>query len=161
MYKVSIKINNQEEIIKLGYIITTYCQPNQVLALTGDLGAGKTTFTKGIGKALGVTRVINSPTFTIMKIYDTNKLNNIEKLYHLDVYRLSSSESDFELEEYFYLNGLTVIEWALIIEDLLPTDTWYIDINRLEETTRLINFTTSNLDLIKEIEEQGYEVIYR
>ena len=90
MYQIRIKINNEQEIINLGKILATNAHPNQVIALTGDLGAGKTTLTKGIGIALGIKRVINSPTFTIMKIYDTNNLNGIEKLYHLDVYRLSS-----------------------------------------------------------------------
>lgn len=161
MYQIKIKINNEQDIIKLGTILATNAYPNQVIALTGDLGAGKTTLTKGIGIALGVKRVINSPTFTIMKIYDTNNLNGIEKLYHLDVYRLSSSESDFELEEYFYLNGLTVIEWALIIEDLLPENTWYIDINRIEETTRSVLIKTTSLDLIKSIEGENYEIIHR
>ena len=156
-FKVSIK--SRDEMIQLGHTLVECAYPNLVIALVGDLGAGKTTLTKGIGEALGIKRVINSPTFTIMKVYDTTH-ETIKKLYHLDVYRLSSSESDFELEEYFYLNGLTVIEWALIIEDLLPDNTWYIDISRLEENTRCVLIKTTSEDLIKSIEGEKYEIIY-
>ena len=121
MKELTLKVIEDKKMIELGTILTSFAYPDLVIALTGDLGAGKTTFTKGIGLALGIKRVINSPTFTIMKIYDaTNKINGIEKLYHLDVYRVTSSSDDFELSEYFEMNGLTVIEWADIIEDLLP-----------------------------------------
>ena len=113
MNQICIKINSPEQMQKLGVDIVSCAYPNLVIALVGDLGAGKTTLTKGIGLALGIKRVINSPTFTIMKVYDTMHAN-IKKLYHLDVYRLTNSSSDFELEEYFYLDGLTVIEWAQI-----------------------------------------------
>lgn len=156
---IKIKIHNEEEIKKLAYDITSYATPTQVIALNGDLGAGKTTFTKGVGECLGVKRVINSPTFTIMKLYDvTNRVNGIDKLYHLDVYRLNDSSSDFELEEYFYQNGLTVIEWANIIDDMLPKDTWYLYIYRLTDTTRLIELKNFEEELIKKIGEK-YEVI--
>lgn len=160
MDEIKIKIHNEEEIKELGEWITSFASPSQVLALNGDLGAGKTTLTKGIGKYLGVNRVINSPTFTIMKVYDvTNQVNGIDKLYHLDVYRLTNSESDFELEEYFYQSGFTVIEWANIIEDLLPKDTWYLYIYRLSDTTRMVKFKNFNRDIIKKIGEK-YEVIH-
>lgn len=161
MEQLILKINSIEEIQQLAYDITYLALPSTVIALNGDLGAGKTTFTKGIGKALRVNRVINSPTFTIMKIYDAqNKVNNIEKLYHLDVYRLEDSSSDFELEEYFYQKGLTVIEWASIIEDILPKNTWKVDIYQLSSTTRkvvLSNFPTNKLEKLGE----KYEIISR
>ncbi len=159
MDKVRIKINNEEEIKQLASTITTFAMPNQVIALNGDLGAGKTTFTKGIGKTLGIQRVINSPTFTIMKVYAiTNHINGIDKLYHLDVYRLTDSQNDFELEEYFYQNGLTVIEWANIIEDLLPEYCWYINIYRLTDTTRIVELENFQNEVIKKIGEE-YEII--
>ena len=124
--------------------------------ISGFLGAGKTTFTKGIGQALGVERVINSPTFTIMKIYDvTNHVNDIKKLYHL-----VSSNDDFELEEYFYQNGLTIIEWANIIEDLLPEDTWVINIYRLSDVKRLVELKNFPDEVIKTIGEK-YEIVNR
>lgn len=160
-----IKVYGEEKMISLGEIITKYTRPNLVMALTGDLGAGKTTFTKGIGKALGIKRVINSPTFTIMKIYNAeNKVNGIDKLYHLDVYRLSSSGSDFELEEYFYLDGLTIIEWADIIYDLLPDDVWKMNIERVGEEARKVTLTFDssfdNTNLLNELKENNYEIIY-
>lgn len=79
MNELKIQINSIEEMWDFAKDLVKYCKPNQVIALNGDLGAGKTTFTKGIGQALGVERVINSPTFTIMKIYDvTNHVNDIK-----------------------------------------------------------------------------------
>ena len=81
MNKLVLKVVNQDNMIKLGTILTSFMYPNVVIAARGDLGAGKTTFTKGIGLALGVKRTVNSPTFTIMKIYEpTINVNNIEKL---------------------------------------------------------------------------------
>ena len=158
MNQISIKIHNEEEMKILGKVIAKKAYPNLVIALVGDLGAGKTTLTKGIGEALGVKRVINSPTFTIMKVYETTN-PTIQKLYHLDVYRLTDSSSDFELEEYFYMDGLTVIEWAHIIDDLLPHNAWEVEIIDLGNNERKVNIT-SNDELIREIGETNYEIIY-
>lgn len=161
MNELKIQINSTEEMWDFAKDLVKYCKPNQVIALNGDLGAGKTTFTKGIGQALGVERVINSPTFTIMKIYDvTNHVNDIKKLYHLDVYRIGSSNDDFELEEYFYQNGLTIIEWANIIEDLLPEDTWVINIYRLSDVKRLVELKNFPDEVVKTIGEK-YEIVNR
>ena len=158
MNQIKVKINTVEEMISLGELVATNATPNQVIALVGDLGAGKTTFTKGIGIALGIKRVINSPTFTIMKVYDT-KHPEIEKLFHLDVYRLTSSESDFELEEYFYMNGLTVVEWAHIIDDILPKNTWEIEIKDLGNNERLV-IINADINLVEKVSEAKYEIIY-
>ena len=161
MNELKIQINSIEEMWDFAKDLVKYCKPNQVIALNGDLGAGKATFTKGIGQALGVKRVINSPTFTIMKIYDvTNHVNDIKKLYHLDVYRIGSSNDDFELEEYFYQNGLTIIEWANIIEDLLPEDTWVINIYRLSDVKRLVELKNFPDEVVKTIGEK-YEIVNR
>lgn len=161
MNELKIQINSIEEMWDFAKDLVKYCKPNQVIALNGDLGAGKTTFTKGIGQALCVERVINSPTFTIMKIYDvTNHVNDIKKLYHLDVYRIGSSNDDFELEEYFYQNGLTIIEWANIIEDLLPEDTWVINIYRLSDVKRLVELKNFPDEVVKTIGEK-YEIVNR
>lgn len=160
MKELVLHIDSIEQMQKLAYDLTYLLKPSSVLALNGDLGAGKTTFTKGIGVALDIKRVINSPTFTIMKVYDVNeKVNGIDKLYHLDVYRLDDSASDFELEEYFYMNGLTVIEWATIIEDILPEDTMYIDIYRTGDTTRKVVLKNFSSKILDEIGEK-YEVIH-
>ena len=155
MNELKIQINSIEEMWDFAKDLVKYCKPNQVIALNGDLGAGKTTFTKGIGQALGVERVINSPTFTIMKIYDvTNHVNDIKKLYHLDVYRIGSSNDDFDQ------NGLTIIEWANIIEDLLPEDTWVINIYRLSDVKRLVELKNFPDEVVKTIGEK-YEIVNR
>ena len=163
MKALEVKIISVDEMINLGYIIGSISYPNLVIGLNGDLGAGKTVFTKGIGKYLGVKRVINSPTFTIMKIYDTNN-ETINNLYHLDVYRLDSADADFELEEYFYLDGLTIIEWSKIILDILPKDMWNVEINILSENERNVKLIVEDEVfeiLLKKLLEEKYEVIYR
>ncbi len=136
MYKMNkniktFKINNVDEIIALGEKIGRLAIPNLVITMNGDLGAGKTTMTKGIAKGLGITKIVNSPTFTIMKIYEGRMM-----LYHLDVYRITNPDSDFELEEYFENDGLCVIEWADQIKKLLPDSYININITRISENER-------------------------
>ena len=157
-YKFTSK--DEMDTIELAQNFESEKFPNMIICLNGELGSGKTVFTKGIGKYLGIKRTINSPTFTIMKIYDTQN-PIINKLYHLDVYRLDNSESDFELEEYFYLDGLTVIEWSIIIEDILPSDMWNVEITIENETTRVVKIIHNSLVLEEKIKEAKYEVIYR
>lgn len=96
-------------------------RPGQVIALRGDLGTGKTALTRFLAQALGVREHITSPTFTIVREYRSGRL----RLYHFDVYRIEDPEEMFELgyEEYFYGDGLCVIEWADRIAELLPEDT--------------------------------------
>ncbi|KYG33046.1 tRNA threonylcarbamoyladenosine biosynthesis protein TsaE [Alkalihalobacillus trypoxylicola] len=107
--------------------------PGAVLTLEGDLGAGKTHFTKGIAKGLGVKRVVNSPTFTIIKEY-SGRL----PLYHMDVYRLDDQFEEIGLEDYFYGQGVTVVEWASKIRPQLPKERLDIEIFRTGDTTRNI-----------------------
>lgn len=126
-------IKTEEEMINLGQKIGALVYPNMVITMNGNLGAGKTTITKGIGKAMGIKRVINSPTFTIMKIYE-GSLN----LYHLDVYRIENSESDFELEEYFYMGGVSVIEWSNNIKDLIPEDAINLEFEIQDDSSRIV-----------------------
>ena len=164
MKEVVVKVINQDAMINLGKILTTYMYPSLVIAARGDLGAGKTTFTKGIGLALGVKRTINSPTFTIMKIYEpTINVNNIEKLYHLDVYRLNDSSGDDALSEYFDLNGVSVVEWADIIDDLLPDNLWHITITNISLDERLFKLECNddtNMEKVKEtLRSNNYEII--
>lgn len=108
-------------------------KPNDVLALEGDLGAGKTTFTKGLAQGLEVKKTVNSPTFTIIKEY-----NGIMPLYHMDVYRLEDSYEDLGFDEYFEGGGVTVVEWAHIIEEQLPEELLNIRIKHGENDTRTI-----------------------
>ena len=164
MKEVVVKVINQDAMVNLGKILTQYMYPSLVIAARGDLGAGKTTFTKGIGLALGVKRTINSPTFTIMKIYEpTININNIEKLYHLDVYRLNDSSGDDALSEYFDLGGVSVVEWADIIEDLLPENLWHITITNISLNERLFKLELNddtNIESIKEtLRSNNYEII--
>ncbi|KAF0821544.1 tRNA (adenosine(37)-N6)-threonylcarbamoyltransferase complex ATPase subunit type 1 TsaE [Cytobacillus firmus] len=98
---------------KLGSLL----QPGDVLALEGDLGAGKTTFTKGLAKGLNITRNVNSPTFTIIKEY-----HGRYPLYHMDVYRVEDSFEDLGFDEYFDGNGVTVVEWAHLVKEQLPEE---------------------------------------
>ena len=124
-------IDNPNEIIELGKKIGNLAFPNMVITMEGDLGAGKTTMTKGIALGLEITSIVNSPTFTIMKIYN-GKLD----LYHLDVYRINDPYSDFELEEYFENNGVCVIEWAQQIKPILPDELLEIEIYDLGDNKR-------------------------
>ncbi|MGN8647970.1 tRNA (adenosine(37)-N6)-threonylcarbamoyltransferase complex ATPase subunit type 1 TsaE [Gracilibacillus sp. HCP3S3_G5_1] len=125
----------EEETRRLANKLAILLQPGDVLTLEGDLGAGKTTFTKGLGAGLGVTRTINSPTFTIVKEY----MGEIP-LYHMDVYRLENSEEDIGFDEYFNGDGITVVEWARFIEEFLPDERLQIQIKRVDEHTRKIIF---------------------
>ena len=104
-----------------------------LLCLEGDLGAGKTTFTKYFGKNMGIEDVINSPTFTIMKIYEGDL-----ELFHMDVYRLQGIGSDYDLEEYIYGDGVCVIEWYKNIMESLPEEKLVIEIEIIDATKRLL-----------------------
>lgn len=119
--------NNEEETMDFAERLGELLQPNQVITLDGDLGAGKTTFTKGLAKGLGVKRTVNSPTYTIVKEYRGRML-----LYHMDVYRLEDSEEDIGFDEYFSGEGVTVIEWSDYIHTFLP-DT-YLKIQMKKES---------------------------
>ena len=114
-----IETYNSKETFDIGFELGKKAKPGQVICLLGDLGVGKTVFTKGIGAGLGIVEDISSPTFTIIQQYDDGRI----PLYHFDVYRIGDVEEMFELgyEDYFYGNGLTLIEWANLIEEILPT----------------------------------------
>jgi tRNA threonylcarbamoyladenosine biosynthesis protein TsaE len=122
-----------EETEKFAKNLSEKLEPGDVITLEGDLGAGKTTFTKGLAKGLGIDKVIKSPTFTIIKEYKGSL-----PLYHMDVYRLEDSCEDLGFEEYFEGNGITVVEWASIISDYLPNSYLEILISHAEENERII-----------------------
>ena len=123
-----IHIANEKDTEKLGENIGQKVQPGTVIALIGDLGTGKTTLTKSIARGLGVTETVTSPTFNIIREYRSGRL----PLYHFDVYRIGDPDEMFELGyvEYFYGDGVCVVEWADIIEELLPEDAVVITIDR-------------------------------
>lgn len=129
----SFQTFNADETIELGKKIGKNLIPGNVVLLTGDLSAGKTTITKGIGASLGVKRVINSPTFTIVKEYNGNC-----PLYHLDLYRLDGLNNDFDLEDYIETDGVCVIEWPFQVSEILPKEYLEIKIERIDEFTRSI-----------------------
>ncbi len=105
--------------------------PGTVVLLSGDLGTGKTVFAQGFADGLGVDDIVNSPTFTIMNIYDNGRM----PLYHFDVYRIADSSEMEELgyEEYFYGDGVTLVEWPEMIEDIIPEDAARIKIEKNTE----------------------------
>ena len=117
-------IRGEKETEEFGRTLAENLEAGDVLALIGDLGTGKTTLTKSIAKGPGLKEMITSPTFTIVSEYFSGRL----PLFHFDVYRLSGEDEAFEagLEEYFDRGGICVIEWADIIEGLLPENTKYI-----------------------------------
>lgn len=129
-------INSEQETERLAYRIAEKLGPSDVLTLEGDLGAGKTTFTKSIAKGLGITRNVNSPTFTILKQYEGRL-----PLNHLDVYRLADSDEDLGWDELFYGDAVSIIEWAHLIKEDLPPERLAIQIHRLEDDKRKFSFT--------------------
>lgn len=119
MNMVKILTENEEETMNLAKKLTELLEPGMTLLLEGDLGAGKTTFTKGIGEGLGVKRIIKSPSYTIIREYQDGRL----PLYHIDLYRLDESEaSELGLEEYFEGDGITVVEWSSVAPAELPAE---------------------------------------
>lgn len=122
-----------EETRAFAMRLAGFLKAGDVLALEGDLGAGKTTFTKGLAEGLGITRNVNSPTFTIIKEYQGRL-----PLYHMDVYRVEDSFEDLGFEEYFEGNGVTVVEWAHLIQAQLPEELLVIQIQLGENGSRRI-----------------------
>ncbi|MEG0823481.1 MAG: tRNA (adenosine(37)-N6)-threonylcarbamoyltransferase complex ATPase subunit type 1 TsaE [Erysipelotrichaceae bacterium] len=126
-----IIINNLEETKELAIRIGKLVTPHTLITLRGDLGAGKTTFTKYLGACLGVNKTINSPTFTIMKIYE-----GIMPIYHLDAYRLEGIKQELGFEEAFDDEGCCIVEWPMYIEEQLPKERLDIQIYALDDTRR-------------------------
>ena len=122
---------SHEDTLNLGKKIGDVLKPGDILLLEGDLGAGKTTFTKGIGLGLEIKKIINSPTFTILKQYQ-GRLN----LSHFDAYRLEGQDDDLGFEEIFDSDDVCVVEWANFIEDILPTERLEIEIKKINENAR-------------------------
>ena len=123
-----IETRSPQETFELGKKIGETAKPGQVYTLNGDLGVGKTVFTQGVASGLGITEAVSSPTFTIVQVYEEGRL----PFYHFDVYRISDPEEMYEIgfEEYIEGEGVCFIEWANLIEELLPEQYTEIHIDK-------------------------------
>lgn len=141
MRKISKSV---EETMEIGAKFAKGLRMGDCVALIGDLGAGKTVFTKGVAKGLGVknARYVNSPTFVIIKEYEGRL-----PLYHFDLYRLDghSGFDDMNYEEYFYGDGVTVIEWADKIRDILPKKYWEVKLSVIDENKRMMEIVAHSV----------------
>jgi len=127
--------NNLNDTLNISYEFAKYLKQTDVVVLNGELGSGKTVFVKGIAKYFGLEDEVSSPTFTIVNEYINDEIN----LYHFDVYRLETEQqfTDTIGTEYFE-NGISIIEWGNIIKNILPKNTIYIDILKIDDNTRNI-----------------------
>lgn len=144
-----IQLMNEKEMIDFGKTLGEHLFPKAMITLDGELGVGKTTLTKGIGQGLGITKVINSPTFTIVKVYH-GRLT----LYHFDAYRLEGQDQELGFEEMFEDEGVCVIEWPEFIEDILPVERLDIHMSKNDDQTRcleLIGIGEQYQNLLKEM----------
>lgn len=145
---VKIVLKNKEDTERFGVKLGKILEGGDVISLTGDLGAGKTTLTKSIGKGLEVDDYITSPTFALI-----NEYKGRVDVYHFDVYRLDDVESLYDLgyEDYFYSDGVTIVEWGDKIKEYLPQDVINIHIDKgkdLDERIITINGQGERFDLI-------------
>ena len=125
---------DESDTIKLAENIESEKFPGMVICLNGELGSGKTVFTKAFASSLGIVEQVTSPTFNIIKEY----LNGELPLYHMDVYRLDGNVNELNLDDYFYGEGITIIEWAEMIENYLPEERLEITIKMIGEDKRTI-----------------------
>lgn len=133
-YKITTR--SELETIELAQNFESERFPNMIICLDGELGSGKTVFTKGIANALGINEPITSPTFNIIKEY-----NGEVPLYHMDVYRLDGCIDGVGIEEYFEKGGVVVIEWASTIKDILPKERLDIKFKVVDENKRVLILT--------------------
>ena len=133
-YKITT--HSEEDTIEIAQNIESEKFPNMVICLIGDLGSGKTIFTKGFAEALGIDETITSPTFNIIKEYTGGESN----LYHMDLYRLDGDVRNLGIEEYYEKGGVVIIEWADMIEDYLPEERLEIRFKIVDEDTRVLVF---------------------
>lgn len=129
--------NDEYETIEIAQNFESEKFKNMVICLDGELGSGKTVFTKGIAHALGIEESITSPTFTIIKEYDSGEM----PLYHMDVYRLDGNTDGVGIEEYYNKDGIVIIEWAKTIKDILPEERLEIKFKVIDENRRMLVIT--------------------
>ena len=139
-----------KDTYELGEKIGQMAKPGMVISLTGDLGVGKTVFTQGLAKGLGIEEPVNSPTFTIVQVYEEGRL----PLYHFDVYRIGDIEEMDEIgyEDYLYVEGVCLIEWADLIREILPEQMCRVTIEK--DLEKGFDYRKITLEGFKGIEEQ-------
>ncbi|MHB8170578.1 MAG: tRNA (adenosine(37)-N6)-threonylcarbamoyltransferase complex ATPase subunit type 1 TsaE [Thermincolia bacterium] len=152
---MKVTCGNPDKTFVLGEKLGRLVQPGDVILLTGDLGAGKTWFAKGVAKGLGVTEHVSSPTYTIINEYQ-GRLS----FYHMDVYRLSDPDEGYDLglDEYFYGQGVTLVEWPQRVEDFLPKEVLMINVTVTGEDGRDLEFMPQGkryLDLLEELKQSA------
>ena len=120
--------NSPDETFEIGRKLGQSAKAGQIICLNGDLGVGKTVFTQGFASGLGIKECVNSPTFTIVQIYEEGRI----PLYHFDVYRIEEPEEMEEIgyEEYFYGQGVCLVEWASLVEEIIPPEAVWITIEK-------------------------------
>ncbi len=126
-----IETNSAQETFEVGRQIGLAAKPGDVIGLRGDLGVGKTVFTQGVAAGLGITEPVSSPTFTIVQTYEEGRL----PLYHFDVYRIGdvTEMDEIGFDDYVFGEGLSLIEWADLIEEILPEQTCFVCIEKAPE----------------------------
>ena len=134
-YKITT--HSELETIEIAQNFESEKFSNMIICLDGELGSGKTVFTKGIASSLGITENITSPTYNIIKEYESGEM----PLYHMDVYRLDGNAEGIGIEEYFTKGGIVVIEWADSIKDVLPKERLHIKFKLVDENKRILIIT--------------------
>lgn len=153
MAHVEFLTHSKDETKDLGEFVSEYLKRGDVILLSGDLGAGKTTFTSGVGKGLGLKEDVISPTFNIMKCYFKSKI----PMYHIDAYRLEGQNLELGLEEYIEGDGICLIEWPKFIEKLIPDERLEISIFHQGNDDRKFVFESSSPrfdDLLNALKEE-------
>lgn len=125
---------NENDTMELAENIESEKFPGMIICLDGELGSGKTVFVKGFAKSLGITENITSPTFNIVKEYESGEM----RLNHMDVYRIEDTDETIAFNDYFKGDGVTIIEWAELIEDKLPDERLEIKFKVIDENTRVL-----------------------
>lgn len=150
-----LQTHSKEQTKALGRQIANHLLPGDVILLTGDLGAGKTTLTSGVGEGLGVNEEVLSPTFNIMKCYFKGRI----PFYHIDAYRLEGQNIEIGLDEAIEGDGACFIEWPQFIEPLLPDERLEIEIRNLggDEREFLFRYDVPHFDWVEQLREGGQE----
>lgn len=155
----TINLPNEEITKQLAFDLAKLTQAGDIFILTGDLGAGKTTFTKGFAEGLGIKQMIKSPTYTLIREYDSGRL----PLYHMDVYRLTEGASDLGLDEYLEGDGVCVIEWGHLIKSELDSPYIEIFLDKITDNERQFSMVAYSEaankkihDLTAQLAQQGW-----